>query len=375
MSRKPYSSNIHTIIVGGGQAGLAVGYHLKKRGIPFLILDANPRIGDAWRKRWDSLRLFTPAVFAGLPGMPLPVHGNPFPSKDDIADYLVAYAKRFDLPVQTSTRVTRLTRRNDRFVVTTAEQQYESQNVVVAMSNYQVPKLPAFACKLAPRIVQLHANDYRNPSQLQPGSVLVVGAGNSAADISMEVAKSRPTWMAGKESGHVPFRIETAIGRQLLFRLVRFIGHHILSVDTPIGRKLQWKMRTRTAPLVRVKPSDLVSAGVQRVGAVIGIQQGLPQLADGQTLEVKNVIWCTGYTPGFSWIDLPIFNRDGSPKHRSGIVPSEPGLYFVGLHFLHAMSSATLIGVGRDADRVARSIKGRVQVCDNRPRLGPARAA
>ncbi len=350
---------VSTLVIGGGQAGLAMGYQLARRNLSYRILDANQRIGDAWRNRWDSLRLFTPARYAGLPGLPFPAGGNAFPTKDDLADYLEAYAAHFRLPVQTGIKVDRVSKSGERFLVETRNQRFEADQVVVAMANYQVPRIPAFAQDLDASIVQVHSHHYRNPSQLRPGNTLVVGAGNSAADIAMEVAKTHPTWMSGKESGHVPFQIEPFFGRFILFRAVRFIGHHILSLATPIGRNARPKLLNQTTPLVRVKPKDLINAGIERVARVVGVRNGIPLLADGRTLDVANVLWCTGYDPGFSWVDLPVFGEDGKPMHERGVVHRVPGMYFVGLHFLYAMSSATLIGVGRDAEYVAKAIEVR----------------
>ena len=181
MNRQYELQPIHTIVIGGGQAGLAVGYHLAKRGIPFLILDANQQVGDSWRNRWDSLRLFTPARYAGLPGLRFPGRGDIAPTKEQTADYLMEYARHFNLPVQNGVRVDRLWKEGNRFVMTAGKQRFEAENVVVAMANYQVPKVPTFAKSLDPEIVQLHSYEYRNPTQLQDGGVLVVGLGNSGA--------------------------------------------------------------------------------------------------------------------------------------------------------------------------------------------------
>jgi putative flavoprotein involved in K+ transport len=353
------TEQIDTVIIGGGQAGLSVGYYLSRRGIPFVILDANPRIGDAWRNRWDSLRLFTPARYNGLAGMRFPAKGDTFPTKDAMADFLEAYATAFDLPVRNGVSVDSLSRRDDRFVVTAGGDRFEADNVVVAMSNYQTPRVPPFAHELAPSINQFHSSAYRAPAQLKDGGVLIVGAGNSASELAIEIARAHPTWMAGKESGHVPFRIETFVARHVLLRLVRFVGQHVLSVGTPLGRKVRPKMLPKAGPLVRVKPKDLIAAGIERVGRVTGVRSGLPVLDDGRALEVGNVVWCTGYNPGFSWIDLPVFGEDGEPMHHSGIVDSQPGLYFVGLFFLHSMTSDTVTGVRRDAKRIARAIISR----------------
>lgn len=353
-----------TVIIGGGQAGLSVGYHLQQQGRSFVIFDANERVGDAWRNRWDSLLLFTPARINGLPGMRFPAAGDKFITKDEMADYLEAYAVRFELPVRGGMRVDRLSHHGERFLISAGDQEFHADNVVVAMGNSQAPRVPMFSKDLGPEIVQLHSKDYRNPSQLQDGAVLVVGAGNSGADIAMEVVQSHRTLMAGKESGHIPFRIETFVARRLLLRIVRFVGHRVLTVRTPIGRKVRPKLLASAAPLVRVKPKDLVAAGVERVPRVVGGRDGLPLLEDDRILDVKNVIWCTGFRPGFSWIDLPILGDRQEPAHERGLVPTVPGLYFVGLHFLYSMTSETITGVQRDAKRIAKHLAERASVLE-----------
>lgn len=360
------AERIHTIVIGGGQSGLSVGYHLAQRGINFLILDAHNRIGNAWRNRWDSLRLFTPARYVELPGMRYPGRGDAFPTKDQIADYIEAYAEHFKLPVQSGVNVDRLSKAGDHFLVQAGKLRYEADNVIVAMANYQVPRVPAFASDLDPGIVQLHSQDYRNPSQLRDGGALVVGMGNSGADIAIEVAQSHATWISGKESGHIPFPIDTWFARFIAFRFVRFFGHHVLTLSTPIGRKARPKLLTQAAPLIRVRPKDLIDAGVEQVGRVIGLEDGRPLLEGGRTLDVKNVIWCTGYEPGFSWIDLPVFSEGGRPAHERGVSKKVPGLYFVGLHFQYAMSSATLIGIGRDAEFVVNALEARSRLMKSR---------
>jgi putative flavoprotein involved in K+ transport len=364
--------HVETVVIGGGQAGLSVGHHLARQERPFLILDANQRVGDAWRKRWDSLRLFTPARYNALAGMPFPAPAHSFPTKDQVADYLEAYATQSRLPVRTGVRVDRLSRADGRFVVAAGDRSWEADHAVVAMSSFQVPRVPPFATGLSPEIVQLHSAGYRNPSQLQEGGVLVVGAGNSGAEIALEVAGRHPTWLAGKESGHVPFRIEGAAAR-LVFQplLFRVVGHRVLTVDTPIGRKLRPRLLSHAAPLVRVKPRDLAAAAIQRAPRVIGVRNGHPLLADQQILEVANVIWCTGFGPDFSWIDLPVFGENqNEPTHHRGVVANQPGLYFVGLYFLYAMSSGFLPGVDRDAEHIVHTILARAGRTSGRP--GPA---
>jgi putative flavoprotein involved in K+ transport len=354
------TERVNTIVIGGGQAGLSTGFHLKQLGVDFVILDASARVGDAWRNRWDSLRLFTPARHAGLDGLPFPAPPFSFPTKDEFADYLESYAERFALPVRSNTRVDRLSRMGDRFVVVAGNRRFEAENVVVAMAHYQRPHVPPFAAELDPALVQIHSSLYRNPAQLQAGDVLVAGAGNSGAEIALELARSHRTWLAGPDTGHVPFAIEGLAARLLLERLVlRVLFHRLLSVATPIGRRARPRMLRMAAPLIRTKPKDLVRANVLRAPRVVAARNGLPLLEDGRVLEVANVIWCTGFDSGFSWIDLPVFDPNGEPRHRTGIADDEPGLFFVGLHFLYAFSSDMIHGVGRDARRIAGAIATR----------------
>ncbi len=354
---------VETVIVGGGQAGLSVGYHLARRGLPFVILDANERIGDSWRNRWDSLRVFTPARYNGLAGMPFPAPAHSFPAKDEVADYLEAYAARFELPVRTGVKVDCLSRQGDRFVVASGDLRFEADNVVVAMATYQIPRVPPFAQELDPGVVQMHSSEYRNPSQLRDGGVLIVGVGNSGAEIALDVVSGHPTWLSGRHPGHIPFRIEGVTGRLLGVPLViGFLFHHLLTVNTPVGRKVRPKLLHGTGPVVRVKPKDIAAAGIERVPRVASVQDGLPVLEDRRVLQVSNVIWCTGFRPDFSWIDLPVFGEEEEPigpLHHRGIVANEPGIYFVGLFFLNALSSSLLRGVGRDAERVVRAIASR----------------
>ena len=351
---------VETLVIGGGQAGLAVGYHLAQRGRPSLIVDANDRVGDAWRNRWDSLHLFTPNRFNSLPGMHFPGPDWALPSKDEFADYLESYAARFELPIWTGVRVGHLTRSGSRFVATAADRRLKADNVVVAMSSWQRPRVPDFASDLDPAILQFHVVDYRNPEQLQDGDVLVVGAGNSGAEIAMDLAPTRRVWLSGRFNGVLPFRPTSPAARLLMPIVGRVIFHRVLTTSTPIGRRVRPKALAKGDPLIRVKPKDLAKAGVERVPRTTGVSDGLPQLEDGRRLDVANVVWCCGFEPGFSWIDLPVFGPS-EPKHDRGVVESEPGLYFVGLKFLYSKSSEQIHGVGRDAARIADLIAARHQ--------------
>jgi putative flavoprotein involved in K+ transport len=356
------SEAIDTVVIGGGQAGLSVGYHLARRGVRFTILEARARVGDSWRERWESLHLFTPARFDGLDGFRFPADGNAFPTKDEMADYLEAYAARFSLPVRTGVRVDRVSKTEDgTLLVSVGHRQIMARNVVVAMADFQRPRIPAFAPELDRGIVQLHSSAYRSPDQLRPGGVLLVGLGNSGAEIAREVVRTgHETYVSGKASGELPFRMDSFPAKlglaRLLFRVAFF---RLLRLDTPLGRRAYQRVEGRATPLIRVKSRDLAADGVVRVPRTAGVRDGLPLLEDGRVLGVTNVIWCTGYEPGFSWIDLPVFDGKGKPVHTRGITVAEPGLSFVGLHFLYAMASSMIHGVGRDAEYVVERIAER----------------
>ena len=276
-----------------------------------------------------------------------------------MAAYLEDYAARFELPVRTATRVDRLSKNGDRFEVVAGDRRWLADNVVVAMATDQIPRTPPFAGELDPDIIQLNAGNYRNPSQLKPGPTLVVGAGNSGAEIALDVAPRDQTWLSGRHPGHIPFRIERRAGRVLVPFVIGFAFHRVVTVRTPIGRRVRPKLLSHGKSLIRTKPKDLSAAGIKRVPRVVGVQNGLPVLDGGRVIEVSNVIWCTGFRPDFSWIDLDIFGTSDDPIepiHERGVIGSEPGVYFVGLFFLYAGSSELLRGVGRDAEYVVAHI-------------------
>lgn len=248
-------------------------------------------------------------------------------------------------------------------MVTSGDRRFEAEHVVVAMARYQIPSIPRFARELDPQIFQLHSKDYRNPDQLRHGGVLIAGAGNSGAEIALDVARDHRTWMAGRDTGHIPFRIDGLPARVVLQPLVfRIVFHRVLTIRTPLGRKARSKILSQGSPLIRIRPADLSAAGIRRVPRIAGVREGLPLLDDGRVLDdVANVIWCTGFGPGFSWINLPVFDEDDTPVHDSGVVRNEPGLYFVGLPFIYAFSSTMIHGVGRDAERIVGVIENRVR--------------
>ncbi len=342
------------VVIGAGQAGLSAGFHLKRKRIDYVILEGAPRVGDVWRNRWDSLRLFTPAKFDSLDGYRFPAHKDSFPTKDEMADYLEAYAAKFDLPVRVNEPVERLYRANGRFRIETTDRIYEADHVVVAAASYQKPRLPAFANDMDKQVFQMHSHEYRNPAQLPYGPVLLVGAGNSGAEIAMDLARTHQVYLAGRNVGHIPFDITGFMGRKLLVRLVvRGLFHRVLTMRTPLGRKFRSKMHGHGMPLIRTRPGQIERAGVRRIGKITAIRDGKAVSDDGKTVPFECVIWCTGFHSGFDWIDLPVLDDHGEPRQRFGKATDMGGLYFVGLHFQYAVSSTMVAGVGRDAERVA----------------------
>ena len=344
-----------TIVIGGGQAGLAVGYFLARQGGNFIILDDNSRTGDSWRKRWDSLRLFTPSQFNGLPGMPFPKPDNYLPSKNEVADYLEEYAKQFNLPIRHSIKVKTLSRDGKGYHIVADAFTFSARNVIVATGAFQLPYTPAIASELDPAIFQLHSSAYCNPQQTPGQSVLIVGAGNSGVEIALELVKDgRQVWLAGRDVGLLPSN--RPLARIFGGRPLWWFMSHVLTVNTPIGRKVSAGTVHHGTPLGRVRREDVAQAGVRLLPRVSGVQSGKPQIEDGRVLAVDSVIWATGLRPDYHWINLPIFEEHGSPRHSRGVVQDMPGLYFVGLMFQTGLTSALLGGVGADAAYIAGQI-------------------
>jgi putative flavoprotein involved in K+ transport len=356
--------HIETAIIGAGQAGLATAYHLQQRGRSCLILDANRHVGDNWRAQWDSLRLYSPARYDGLPGLPFPGPRWSYPTKDEVAHYLAAYARRFALPVRTLARVDRLQAADGKYVLWLGDDRVVAENVVVATGTFgRTPRIPEFALDLDPSIRQLHSSEYRRPEQLKPGSVLVVGASHSGTDIAFEVASTHPTILVGRDPGQMPVRLDHWSAR-LFWSISVFLARHVITRRTPIGRRAMKKVRFHHGlPMVRVKRADLRARGVVRVlDRVTDVQDGWPVLDGDRVLsEVTNVVWCTGFRQVFDWLDLPIFGAEGWPREMRGVVREAPGLFFCGLAFQYAFSSMVLPGVGRDAAYVAQQIAARAE--------------
>ncbi len=340
-----------TLVIGAGQAGLSAGYYLRRAGLRFAILDAHAEIGASWLRRWDSLRLFTPAKYNALPGMRFPGAPYSLPGKKDVAAYFKAYVERFDLPVRLNTAVLSLHQEDGRFVVTTNNGRLTASSVIVATGANQRPFIPALSASLAPGIVQLHSNEYRSPDQVPQGRVLVVGAGNSGAQIALELAAAgREVVLSGRDTGSMPRRF---LGRDIFDWLWPTLMRP--TINSWLGRKIMNGHLFSGDPLVGMTKETFQVPRLTRAGRIASVRNGAP-VVDGRVLDVDAVIWSTGFRPDFGWIELPVLGLDGYPMHERGVAAGIPGLAFLGLRFMYRKGSALLGGVGEDAEHVARVI-------------------
>ncbi len=356
------AEQVDTVVVGGGQAGLVMGHHLRRAGRDLVVLERSDRVGDSWRRRYDSLRLFSLPRYASLPGMRIPT--SSFPTRDEMADYLEAYVAHERLPVRTGVGVEWVGRApdgSDRLAVETTAGTILASNVVVASGAHVRPHTPALAAELDPSIVQIHSLDYRNASQLAPGGVLVVGAANSGTDLALEAAAAgHPTWLAGRHPGQVPIDIDATSGR-IATPLVMFAFRHVLTLRTPMGRKARAAAEGHGVNLVRNKLADLDAAGVVRIGRITEVVDGRAVSADGIRADVANVLWCTGSGPDHRFLDLPVHDADGRLRHDRGVTEI-PGLSLLGLDFQFAIASSTIQGLDRDARYLMRHLRPAVRV-------------
>ena len=341
---------VDVLVIGAGQAGLAVGWHLREQGITsFLLLDAGPEVGHMWRSRWDSLRLFTPAEYDALPGTPFPAPAGTYPTKDEVADYLRGYAAAFELPVRLNTRVTRLTKTGDTFHADTSTGPITAGQVVIATGPFQTPAVPTLARHLAADVVQLHSADYRNPDQLPEGPVLVVGAGNSGLQIAAELAATRPVTVAvGTRPPMLPQRL---FGRDLFWWLSR-LGLITKTADSRLARRLQKKGDL----VIGTRWRDLARLGIQVRPRLDDVDLSTAMFADGTVTTVAAVVWATGYRSDYSWLDIPGAVDDDKVANVRGIT-AIPGLSVLGLPWLHTRGSALLGYVKDDAAWLASHIR------------------
>jgi putative flavoprotein involved in K+ transport len=342
---------LDVLVVGAGQAGLALGYHLTSTPIRFLLVDRHARVGDSWRNRYDSLVLFTPRAYSALPG--LAVTGDPdgYPTKDEIADYLERYARHFDLPVKTGTGLRSLAPRDGGFRATTdAGEVVDARAVVLATGAFQRPAIPAIARRLSPDVLQLTPESYKNPAQVPAGRVLVVGDGATGRQIAGELAATRDVLLsAGRPRRVSPERV---LGRSLFWWLdrLRILG---ASRESRIGRYL---MKVDPFPGKGLGLGRLRQRGVAVVGRLVGAEGRRCAFAGGEAAEVGTVVWATGYRDDGAWVAISeVKGADGAFIHRRGLSPV-PGLYFIGRSWQWTRGSALLHGVGNDASYVAARI-------------------
>jgi len=336
------------VVVGGGQAGLAIGYHLAKQGKDFTILETASEAGAVWRKRWDSLKLFTSARYDGLPGMDFPGDPDRYPTRDEVADYLAAYARRFDLPVELDSRVCAVRRQDGGYRVELDDRAYEARQVVIATGPFQTPVAPPVAQQVGEGVVQMHSVAYRSPGSLPEGRVLVVGGGNTGFQIAQELSASRETHLSiGSRQTPLPQRI---LGRDLFWYLDR-TGLIRKTSDSRIGRRMSGR-------------DTLIGSTPRRLRERFGVElHGRAMRADGSTihfedeteLEPAGIVWATGFRVDHSWIDAPIFDDTDRVVHRRGVTDA-PGLYFLGLSWQHTRGSALLGWVKDDAEYIAREV-------------------
>jgi putative flavoprotein involved in K+ transport len=342
------------IVIGGGQAALVAGYYLQRPELPFAILAAGTRVGDSWRRRWDSLELFTAARYSSLPGLRFPGDPEHFPNKEEVADYLEAYAQHLELPVHPGTRVSSLQRSDDGYRLQTdsgaSSHTFEAQQVIVATGAYQQPYVPPVAQRLSSAVAQLHSADYRNPDQIPRGDVLVVGAANSGAGIAEDLSRTHRVYLSrGKRIPRMP--------RRILGKSLHWYGDHLGLIAAPLD---SWRGRTQRGDILVGQSLRQLARqrGVKLLGRTIDADGRSVRFDDPTAIEVDAVIWATGYRPDYSWIDVQVFDESGMPRHERGVTDS-PGLYFLGMKDQYSRGSSLIYWVREDAryivDRVRES--------------------
>jgi putative flavoprotein involved in K+ transport len=335
------------IVIGGGQAGLALGYHLAHQGRRFTIFDAGDAPAAVWRARWDSLTLFTPARYDALRGRAFPGDPDHYPTRDEVVDYLTDYARDFELPLELNRRVRAVKAREHGYLVETDDRAYDADQVVIATGPFQTPRIPSIAADLSAEVRQLHSSDYRRPDDVPDGPVLVVGGGNTGFQIAHELAATNEVHLAiGSRQTPLPQRL---LGRDL-FTILTATGLMAKTVESRLGRRL-----SRRDALIGSSPRAIRRRGVDVRPRVTGATGSTITFADESTLDARAVIWATGFGVDHSYVDAPVFSADGAVIHTRGVTAA-PGLYFLGMPWQHTRGSALLGWVKDDAHHIADQI-------------------
>ncbi len=341
------------IIIGAGQAGLSTAYHLQQLGIKALIVDAHARVGDVWRNRWDSLCLFSPAKYSSLPGMPFPLPKLSLPTKNQVADYFEAYAKKFAFDLHLNTQIKALRKTETHYELELESGVLKSKSVVVATGSFHTPRIPAFTEDAEKGIVQLHVSKYKNPSDLQAGPVLVVGTGASGTQIASEIAQRQKVYLSGPDTPNMPRK---KLGKDIYWWLYATQAMNIKS-HSWLGKRLL-NNSTGADALIGKSLKEIVSDNrLIRRGMLTGFENGRPLFEGNEKAEdIRNIVWATGFKNDYSWIDLPVLNENGEPKQFRGKALGQNGLYFVGIKFMYRADSSNMGGVSRDAKWIASDL-------------------
>jgi putative flavoprotein involved in K+ transport len=361
MSNTSSTKSHDVVVVGGGQAGLAIGHFLAEQGLDFTILEAADEPAAAWRRRWDSLKLFTSARYDALPGLAFPGDPDRYPTRDEVAAYLTDYAARFELPVELNSRVRRVSARDGGYLVELDDRAYDARQVVVATGPFQTPFVPPVAAQVAQEVVQMHSTDYRSPASLPEGRVLVVGGGNTGFQIAEELSSSREVHLSvGSRQTPLPQRI---LGRDLFWYL-EGTGLIRKTVDSRIGRRMSGR-----DTLIGSAPRRLRRRfGVELHGRAVAADGSTVRFGDGTHVDPAAIVWATGFRTDHSWVEAPVFDPAGRLVHRRGVTAS-PGLYFLGLTWQHTRGSALLGWVKDDAEHIAREIESARSTAAPKPAL------
>ncbi|MFP4976121.1 flavin-containing monooxygenase [Paenibacillus sp. CN-4] len=340
------------LIIGAGQAGLAAGYDLKQSGMRFLIVDAASSVGDSWRNRYDSLHLFTPRMYDGLPGKPLKGDRNGLPDKDEIADYLEKYAQQMELPVRMNCKVVHLSKAEEVFYAETTQGRIEARNVIVATGPFQIKNVPSFSESLSEHVTQLHSSEYKNPSQLKPGTTLIVGGGNSGAQIAAEIALESNQSVSISISSKMTFKPLYIMNQSIFWFFEKF---KLIQANTN-SRLGKW-LRNQPEYVYGYELRELIKKG--RVSVYTRASHAINDrilFEDDSELKADNIIWATGFKRNDSWIDIAgALDATGVILHTEGVSPVK-GLYYIGLPWQTSRGSALLGWVKYDAHKIVHHI-------------------